>query len=190
MKKILFIILIIVFQIKGFCQKTDFVKIILGNKNNLEITTSLGHIEPSKIYILNTIDKWGETFNVKRDLSKYEVDPYIFSDTTLQYLFTEKEINNLYQRSKIISKKKLTTDSKLSQVVNSFDEINEGFFFSFTQPVYSSNGKYAFIEMTSYYKEKKHQLFNETYFGDSVFVYKYLKGSGWKLFKKQELLLL
>jgi len=66
----------------------------------------------------------------------------------------------------------------------------KGFYFVTTEPVYSSDMKYAFIDLTVFYKDKFKQDLNETYFGTVCIVYKKEQNNKWKKIKVKNHLIL
>ena len=203
MKPLLFILLLF-FWTQVYSQGGDIIKLAFGDKSNFDITTSLHNKKPNKYFVLNTIDKWNSyrfhlKENIKSDsvrniLSADEHHPYnhsyIFKDTVLDRLFSDKEKEWLYQVTQTITPKQLIDGFNEFSLVKSFKTVKNGFFFSTTDAIFSSDKQFAFIDITTYRKDKETKELNDSYFAAILLIYQNIKGKGWTRIKKLNYLIL
>ena len=65
-----------------------------------------------------------------------------------------------------------------------------GFFFSVTDPIFTQDKQYAFIDIITYKKDKETEKLNYAYFGTTLIIYQNIKGKGWTRIKKRDYLIL
>ena len=201
--KTLIFISVLFFATKSFSQNADIIQLAFKDTISFDITKSLGDKEPSTFYVLATTDKWnGYRFklseNIKSDsvrqiLMTDEHHPYnhsyLFKDTALDKLFPDDEKEYLYEQTQILQQRQLESCNQFN-VVKSFKDVKDGFFFSITDPVFTDDKKFAFVELTTYYKSKNTKEFRETYFGTTLLIYENIEHKGWTRIKKQDHLML
>src|SRR4029079_12840865 len=120
-------------------------------------------------YVLDKTDKWNTyRFHLDEDLTSDSVrkrlehdehspynHSYIFSDTVIDKLFSESEKHRMYKIAQTIRPRQFVHTFKLFKPIKSFDTAKYGFFFSVTDPVFTQNKQYAFVDMITYKKEKE-----------------------------------
>ena len=154
--------------------------------------------------MLSSTDKW-ETCrffindNIKSDSVRKAIandehhhynDCYIFKDPVLDKLFSDNEKVHLFQSAQSIKSRTLTNGGNYLVLIKSFKEAKKGFFFTVTDPVFSTDNQFAFIEIISHKKANETKEFNDTYFGRTFLIYQNVKGKGWARIKKIEFLIL
>lgn len=189
---------------KLFSQDNGLIKLAFADKSNFEITTFLDNRKPVVYYVLNKTRKW-EThrFHLEEDLTsdsvrtKLENDEhsyynhtYVFKDAFLDSLFDKAERQHLYKRAKSIGSRTLTDTFKVFSLIKSFGAAKNGFFFSVTDPVFTRDKQYAFIDIIAYKKDEEAEDLNAAAFGITLLVYKYTKEKGWSRIRKRDHLIL
>ena len=187
-----------------YSQTDEIISLAFRDSENFSITTSLGNRGPGKYYLLSTTDHWrGQRFqlpeNLRSDsvlkaLSKNEHHPYnhsyIFKDQTLDELFSKSEKQYLYDESQKKKQRQLTKVPSGTTLLKSFKKAKNGFIFSITDPIFSSNKEFAFIDITVYYKENETDELNEAAFGTTILIYENKAGKGWTRIRKIDHLIL
>ncbi len=114
---------------------------------------------------------------------------YLFRNATLDKLISDTEKKSLQKRAGMLKRKRIALkEEKYLTVVSPMNII--GFYFVTTEPVFTSDMKYAFIDMTVFYKDDLKQKLNDTYFGTICVVYKKQRDNKWKKSKTQSHLIL
>ena len=183
----LIVIGFLVFWTKLHSQEPDFIKLIFKDKNNLKMTGAF-HQYPLKIFVLAKPTSWNiDRFILNKQSKRHAEakDPYLFSDTSLNNLFSEKEKDYLAQRSADAAEGNLSTPDKTIHFIRSPKDL-PGYFFLMTNPIYTSDSAFAFVDMYVYYKEKINSDPDKSYYGSILFIYKNSHEAGWTLVKKVE----
>lgn len=115
---------------------------------------------------------------------------YIFRDSVLDRLFSEKEKEYLYRQSGLHSGSHLLPASHAYTLYNRFEQLPNGFFFTCTQPVFSQDGQYCFIDLEVLDKTEETAAFDEAYYGTILLIYKKDGAGAWKRWKKIDRLIL
>lgn len=192
--KHLFSILLLFFSITSFCQDEEIYKLTFSDTSNFRLTTYLNHQRPKNIFILDTTQQWyserfwldGLDTKSPQELKEMERDEhhpynfaYLFRDSVLNRLISNNEKKSLRIKAEIIKSKKIDLKGKSYTTVTSSGNI-KGFYFVTTEPLFTSDMKYAFIDLVVFYKDKPKQDMNETYFGHICVVYQKEPGNSWK----------
>lgn len=186
MKPILTITFLL-FGITCFSQDSGLHKLIFMDKSNFDITTRFEDKMPTVFYVLNNTEKWNTfRFHMDEDISsesvrkKLENDEhsaynhsYLFSDTILQMLFADTVKQHLYQVAKSMKPRLLVDTFKVFKLINSFNNAKNGFFFSVTDPIFTKDKQYAFIDITTYKKDNETEGLNFASFGTTLLIYQY-----------------
>jgi len=202
--RLLTFITFLLFWTKSFSQDSGIIKLAFSDKSNFDITTRLDNKKPTVFYVLNKTDKWNTyrfhldedltSDSVRKKLERDEHSPYnhsyIFRDTLFDRLFTEMEKQHFYRLAQSIKPRQLADTFKLFKLINSFDAAKDGFFFSVTDPIFTQDKQYAFIDITTYKKDKETEELNYAYFGMTLLIYQNIKGKGWTRIKKLDYLIL
>lgn len=202
--RLLTTITLLLFLTQCFSQDKGLIKLACKDKSNFDITTRLDEKKPTVYYVLNKTDKWNAyRFHLDEDLTsdsvrkKLESDEhspynysYIFSDTALDRLFRKTEKQHLYRVAQSMQPRQLTDTFKVFKLIKSFNAAKNGFFFSVTEPIFTQDNQYAFIDITTYKKDKETEELNYAYFGTTLLIYQNIKGKGWTRIKKRDYLIL
>jgi hypothetical protein len=203
MKK-LFVILTLLLATKIFGQTEEVYRFTFSDKSNFKLTTLLDHKLPKTFFIIDTTDAWNsnrfwltdfddkEKEQVIKSIQNDEHHPYfnsyLFSDTVLNKLFSDKEKQQLCDQSKTLKSKPIHLNGSNYKTITSSKNI-KGFYFVTSEPIISDDKKFAFIDLTVFYKESYKQSLNETYFGTIGIVFQ-RQGKSWKRIVKKDWLIL
>ena len=202
--KHLMLISVLFFWAQAYSQDNDIIKLAFKDKSNFDITTKLNNKKPDRYFVLSMTDNWnGNRFRLKENLKSDSVRKklsgdehhpynysYIFKDTILDKLFSDNEKEHLFQLSQTTNPRQLTHGLNGFSITESFKTAKNGFFFSVTDPIFSSDGQYAFLDITTYKKEKETKDLNDAYFGTTFLIFNNIKGQGWTRIKKIDYLIL
>ncbi|SHG07519.1 hypothetical protein [Flavisolibacter ginsengisoli] len=202
--RLLTIITLLLYWTQCFSQDNGLIKLAFKDKSNFDITTRLDNKKPTVYYALNKTDKWNTyRFHLDEDLTsdrvrkKLESDEhspynhsYLFSDTALDRLFSNTEKQHMYRVAQSITPRELADTFKVFRLIKSFNAAKNGFFFSVTDPIFTQDKQYAFIDITTFKKDKETEELNYAYFGTTLLIYQNIKGKGWTRIKKRDYLIL
>lgn len=197
-EKICLLISAFFFICQGYSQNDEIIRLVFNDKSNFDITTYLGDAKPMKYYVLKTTDKWNSyRFHLNENIKSESVQKrlqadehsqynstYIFKDKMLDRIINDNEKEKLFQMTRSVKPRQLKDGLKKIILIKSFEAARNGFFFSMTDPIFSTDEKFAFIDITIYKKEEDTKELRETYFGTTFLIYQHVKGQGWKRFKK------
>ncbi len=202
--RLLTTISVLLFCTQCFSQANGLINLVCKDRSNFDITTRFDNKKPNVYYVLNKTDKWNtyrfylnedlSSETVRKQLERDEHSPYnhsyIFRDTTLDRLFSHTEKQYLYRFAKSMKPRQLTGTFKVFKLIKSFNAARNGFFFSMTDPIFNQDKQYAFVDITTYKKDKETEELNDAYFGTSLLIYQNIKGKGWIRIKKIDYLIL
>lgn len=202
--RLLSTILLLLFWKTSFSQDNTIIKLAFSDKTNFDITTSFGDKTPIVFYVLKTTNEWGKyrfhldehltSDSVRKSLEYDEHSPYnhsyIFRDTVLDKLFSENEKLRMYKLTQTIKPRQLTDTLKQFKLIKSFNDARYGFFFSVTDPIFTQDNQYAFVDIITFKKNKETENINYAYFGTTLLIYQNIKGKGWTRIKKRDHLIL
>jgi hypothetical protein len=202
--RILTFITLLFFSTRCFSQDETIISLAFRDKSNFDITTFLDNKKPTAYYVLNKTDKWNTyRFHLDEDLTsdsvrkKLEQDEhsyynhsYIYKDTVVDRLFSHLEKQHLYGLAQSIQPRQLVDTFKVFKLIKSFDPAKNGFFFSVTDPIFTQDKRYAFIDITTHKKDKETLDLNYAYFGMTLLIYENIEGQGWTRIKKFDYLIL
>ena len=187
-----------------FGQTEEIYRLTFSNKNNFKLTTLLDHKMPKTLFIIDTTETWNsnrfwltdfddnDKEKVIKDIQNDEHHPYfhsyLFSDTGLNKLFTDKAKKELSIKSKKIKSKRIALNGSNYKTISSSKNI-KGYYFVTSEPFFSDDKRFAFIELTVYYKDNYKQLLNETYFGTIAVVFQ-KQSNTWEVVAKKDWLIL
>lgn len=187
-----------------FSQSNEIYALTFGDISNFSITTSLGHTKPQKIYIIDTTQPGGtvnfwlpeldnKTPELIQSWERDEHHPYnhsyLFKDPALDKLIDNNEKKHLRKISSSLAPRKISLKGKNYTTVSSSKKI-KGFYFVVSEPVLTTDKKYAFIGMTVFHKDSLYQHINETYFGTIQIVFEKQGNNTWKKIKVRNYLIL
>lgn len=202
--KLLSTITLLLFWTISFCQDNVIVKLAFSDKTNFDITTSFGDKKPVVFYVLNKTDKWNPyRFHLDKDLTSDSVrqllesdehspynHSYIFKDTMLDRLFSDNEKQRMHKLAQAIKRRQLADSFKIFKLIKSFNSAKYGFFFSVTDPIFTQDKQYAFVDIITFKKDKETKKLNSAYFATTLLIYQNIKGKGWTRIKKRDQLIL
>jgi hypothetical protein len=175
----------------------EILKLAFTDKSNFDITNLLDNKRPDKFFILTTTDKWdacrfhlSEKDMLDRDEHSPYVHSYIFKDTMLNRIINVSEKLHLYELTQTLKPRILTGVFKEFVLIKSFRDVKNGFFFSVTDPIFTTDKQYAFIDIIIYKKDDETKEFNKTYFGHTLLIYQNLRDKEWTRIKKIDYLIL
>jgi len=198
------IITLLVFSTNSFSQDNGIIKLAFRDKSNFDITTLLNNIKPTVYYVLHETDKWNTyrfhldedltSDSVRKQLERDEHSPYnhsyIFKDSLLDQLFSDSEKEHLYRLTQSIKPRQILDTFKVFKLTKSFNTAKKGFFFSVTDPIFTTDKQYAFLDIVTFKKDKETTELNYAYFGTTLLIYKNIKHKGWTRMKKIDYLIL
>ena len=144
-----------------FSQADTFYKIIFENKKNFDIVKILGRRIPKKIILVDSTvlfypkSFWLDNIDLKdekviKEIEEDEHHPfnnvYIFSQKEYDVLISDDEKKYLSQACQKFKSKKIKIAEKKYFTVETTNNL-DGFYFLVSEPVYSSNNQFAFVEV-------------------------------------------
>jgi hypothetical protein len=187
-------ILLLLIGTTCYSQSDEIYRLTFSDTSNFRLTTCLRHNRPAIFFIADTTDRWvtsrfwldGLNESSAEVMRRIENDEhhlynhtYLFRDTTLDKLISDSEKRSLKQKAGLLQSKSIALKGKNFRTVSSTKKLT-GFYFVTTEPVFTSDRKYAFIDLTVFYKENKKQELNDTYFGKICVVYEKQNDNRWK----------
>jgi len=197
-------LLLLLFATTSFCQRDEIYNLAFSDTSNFKLTTYLNHKQPVKIFIIDTTGTWRkerfwlneldkESTHAIKQMQSDEHHPYnhtfLFKDTTLDRLISDNEKKALREKAGAFTPKKIVLKGKNYVTVSSSKNL-KGFYFVTTEPVFTNDTRYAFIDMVVFYKDKLKQDLNGTYFGTICIVYEKQPDNTWKKIKVRNYLIL
>jgi hypothetical protein len=199
-----FVILTLLISTKIFGQTEEIYRLTFSDRSNFKLTTCLQHKLPQTFFILDTTDRWNynrfwlrdfdskDKKSVIKEIESDEHHPYfhsyLFSVTALNRKFSDKTKQKLCNKSKELRSRFLKLNASNYKTISSEKNL-KGFYFVVSEPIFSDDKNFAFIDLTVYYKEKIANPLNETYFGSIAIVFEKQK-NGWKRIAKKDWLFL
>lgn len=191
----------------AFGQAAEIYRLTFSDPTNFSIMNSLSYKKPKTILISNATDSWdytvfwngfvgGETqdqIDVETKTERHEsYDPgYLFRDPQMLEAISTAERKSLRKRTlKPVMAKRITLKGLNCRTVSTTNNI-KGFYVSTTEPIFTSDGRYAFIDLTIFltgYIEIGERTFDD--FGSVTIVYQKQADGKWKKFKKYDYLIL
>lgn len=144
-----------------FSQTDPFYKIIFENEDNFKIIKILDGKIPEKFILVDSTvlfypkSFWLDNLDLKNEKVIKEIDEdehhpfnnvYIFSQKEYNILFSDGEKEYLSKTCQNAKSKKIKITEKKYFTVSNTNKI-KGFYFLVSEPVYSSNTKFAFVEV-------------------------------------------
>jgi hypothetical protein len=202
--RLLLFLLFSIFAINSFAQSDEIYKLTFSDTSNFRITTYLDHKRPTKYFIIDTTGTWRKErfwlnepnpksaqaiIRMERDEHHPYNHTYLFKDTALDVLMNDSEKQSLSQKAEILKSKKIALNGQHYSTVSNSKNI-KGFYFVITEPIFTKDQNFAFIDMIVFYKENRKQDLNETYFGTICVIYEKQPDNKWKKIKLRNHLIL
>jgi hypothetical protein len=187
-----------------FSQESQIIKLVFSDKSNFKITESFGNQRPKNYWVLDKTNTWNASrFHLEEDItidsirkelaqdehSSYN-NTYLFTDSILNQLFNESQKKYLFHLAESKQPRQLTDTFNVFRLIPSFEKARNGFFFSVTDPIFTKDKQYAFIDIATHKKDKATEDLNTSYFGTTLLIYQYFKDKGWIRIKKVDRLIL
>lgn len=202
--RLLLVIFLSFVSLVSYAQRDELIKLALSDSSNFRITTQFDNKMPAVYYVLDTTDRWNTyRFHLDEDLNSdvvrkrlehdehaYYNSSYIFKDTLLNKLFDNSQKAHLYQQTLNIKQRRLTGAFKEFKLIKSFEDAPGGFFFSLSDPLFTSDKRYGFIDIVIYQKTEETMELDETYYAVVLLIYEHIKGKGWTRVAKVDRLIL
>jgi hypothetical protein len=197
MIKIFLSIWIFLFTNSVFSQNEEIYKLTFSDKSNFELMTNFGKEIPKKIFILDTTQQWNsrrfwlenvdlKSAKVLKEIERDDHHPYhhsyLFKDSQLDKLIIENEKLTLSKNSVLMKPKRIHLKGKNFSTIPSAKHIR-GFYIITSEPILTSNKKYAFIDLEVLHKNSKNDELNDSYFGSICVIYERQKNNKWKKIK-------
>lgn len=171
------ICLLLVKSFSSFSQSKEIYDLAFSKKENFELLKIFGGKIPKKFQIMDSttvLDSkifYLENYDLKNPKTIQEINNdehhyyhslYIFSDKTLDQLVEDSEKEKLSKKANLISVKKIKIQGNNYCTIKKSHK--KGFFFIISEPLYSTNGKFAFINIvvkqkSAFPKEYWHEYF-------------------------------
>jgi hypothetical protein len=178
-------------------QEADIIRLVFSERSNFDLTTTFDNDRPATYNLLPATAAWNPyRFHVNEDLSQEGIrkqlerdehhpyaTTYIFRFPLLDTLITNPEKLRLYDLSKTTGQLDITS-SKEYRLVKDFRAASRGYLFTVSQPLFTADKQYAFIDLNTYYKTKETKTLEEASFGTTFLVYHFEAGKGWTRVKK------
>jgi len=188
-------------------QNFDWPAIIFQDTTNFNGVKIFEYSLPAKYVLLRQIDCWPASLlhtdedisdpAVRQRLANTEHHPYqlyLFKARALDTLVTMKERNYLYQASQKLKIPVIPPNPSLYELTDTSHTLSPGFYYSLTPPLFSSDGRFAYINLNIYLKygpweesEKFPQPDPYPYISSvTTLVYRYSTEKGWVKFYQRD----
>ena len=188
----------------AFAQTDEIYRLTFSDTSNFRLTTILDHKMPKAFVIIDTTEAWNSNRFWLKDfdgkskaivIKKIQHDEhhpyfhtYFFSDSTLDSIFPDQTKRQFAEKSRSFRSRKVKLQGENYKTVSSSNKV-KGFYFVISEPMFSDDKNFAFLDMTVFYKENGRQSFNETYYGSIALVFQKI-GNTWKRIGKKDWLIL
>lgn len=187
-----------------FSQESLIIKLVFSDRTNFKITESFGNQRPKNYRVLVKTNTWNASrFHLEEDLAIDSVrkelendehssynNTYLFTDSLLNQLFNESQKKYLFHLAESKPPRQLTDTFSVFRLIPSFEKAKYGFFFSVTDPIFTQDKQYAFIDIATHKKDKETADLNTSYYGTTLLIYQYFNDKGWIKIKKVDRLIL
>lgn len=203
MRQFLFLSFLIISSI-CYSQEDLIIKLAFSDKSNFDITQKFGHKRPKNYWVLNKTVSWNaDRFHLEEDITNDSIrkelekdehsaynNTYLFTDSILNQLFNESQKRHLFHLAEAKQPRQLNDTFKVFRLIPSFEKAKTGFFFSLSDPIFTQDKQYAFIDIATHRKDKETEDLNSSYFGTTLLIYQYFTNKGWIRIKKVDRLIL
>jgi hypothetical protein len=203
MRQFLFLSFLIISSI-CYSQEDLIIKLAFSDKSNFDITKTFGHKRPKKFWVLNNTVSWNtDRFHLEEDINNDSIrkalekdehsaynNTYLFTDSILNQLFNESQKRQLFYLAEAKHPRQLIDTFKVFRLIPSFEKVRNGFFFSLSDPIFTQDKQYAFIDITTHRKDNETEDLNSSYFGTTLLIFQYFTNKGWIRIKKVDRLIL
>lgn len=185
-------------------QSAEIYHLTFSDTSNFRLTTLMDRKMPKFFFIISTTQTWdGNRFWLKdfdnkqknavvQQIQHDEHHPYfhsyLFANQTLDALIPDSTKQQLRNKSQTFKRKKISLSGRNFKTISSSSTLT-GFYFVTSEPLISDDKRFAFIDMTVFYKENIQQALNETYFGSIALVFQKIDGKWIRIAKEDWLIL-
>ena len=189
------LIYLIFLMIGNFCfsQTDELYKIIFENEENFRILKILNGKIPKKFILVDsTVTFYPKSFwldinlkdeKVMKEIKDDEHHPYnnvyIFSQNEYNNLFSDDEKKYLSNVSENAKSRKIKITEKKYFTVDVTKKV-KGFYFLISEPIYTSNNKFAFVEVDIKQKSTFSGEITDDYFGVLKIIFEKDENGIWK----------
>lgn len=200
------LLILLVSAVGASGQQNEIYRLTFSDPTNFDIMNSLSHKQPRTILISNMTDSWdytvfwngfvgGETqdqIDQETKTSRHEsYDPeYLFRDPQISKAVSIAERKSLRKRTLIPSVREISLKGPNYHTIASIENVKD-FCVSTTEPIFTSDGCYAFIKVAIYFGG--HYKIDGVWYGDFgsvTLVYEKRPNGKWKKYKKFDHLIL
>ena len=183
MKQFITLLLLLIAS-SSYSQENEIYRLAFSDSSNFSLTTSFGHEQPAKLLIIDTTATWNTkrfwlkelAKNPTQTINQIERDEhhpynliYLFKDSTLNKIIQDNEKKSLSRNAEKLPSRKIAIHGENYATIPSPEYIN-GFYFLTTAPLFTSDQKFAFIDITVIRKNNV-QDHDAIYFGSISLVY-------------------
>ncbi|OYU56360.1 MAG: hypothetical protein CFE25_03725 [Chitinophagaceae bacterium BSSC1] len=198
------VLLFLIIRSICYSQEDLIIKLAFSDKSNFDITQKFGHTRPKKYWVLNKTNSWNATrFHLEEDITNDSIrkeleqdehsaynNTYLFTDSILNQLFNESQKRHLFHLAEAKQPRQLIDTFKIFSLIPSFEKARNGFFFSISDPIFTQDKQYAFIDIVTHRKDNETEDLNSSYFGTTLLIFQHFRDKGWKRIKKVDRLIL
>ena len=156
MKNLIYLLFLISFS--AISQSKELYDLAFLKKENFELLKIMDDKIPKKFLIIDSTIVWQpKTFylenidlkdpkvieEINKEEYHYYHSLYLFTDKTLDLLIEDNEKKKLSEKANLISSKKIQIQGSNYNSIKKFDK--KGFYFLVSEPLYSTNEKFAFL---------------------------------------------
>jgi len=194
--KLLSFLLLLAFP--SVAQSDEIYRLTFSDTTNFSVMNHLGYTRPNNIVFLDTTQAWdytvfwnkfvgGETpeqIEIETTTSRHEsYDPeYLFRDSLMIKAISLAERKALRKKTLTFEPKRLSLKGPNYRTISSSQNV-KGFYVGTTAPVFSTDGRYAFINLAIYVNDDDPYAAYWVNFGSVTIVYQKQSGGRWKKFK-------
>ena len=187
---ILFTILtLILFLRQANGQDAGFVDLIFRNPNELEFTVTVGQETRSRFFLLSQASAWSPDRFILHHNSARGLDTsamlYLFTDSALNALISDNEKRHLMNQAMALVPRKVTNTYKTIKLADTLHKPNNSYIYQLTEPIYTLDSTYAFIDAAIYFPNEADISFHQAYEAQMFFIFKRSNNSKWELIRKK-----
>lgn len=221
MKPFAFILLFIFPAFAAPAQRAEIIDMALKDTSNFRVMKVLLRKLPSEMILLETTSKWNtdafylDSIDLDNPLVKAQMDSgtyakynkrflntyadpyrevYLFREGELASRVSSAERKKLKERAQGQPISKIKLSGRHYHTIPDYHQVDAGYFMTMAEPVFSTDGQFAFISFDVYFKDADTDAMVDTefkdaaedirmaqyYFGDVVIAYEKQQDNSWK----------
>ena len=202
MRKLLFLLTAFISYQCGWSQKDQLIKLALSDISNFEVMSffSQGEKMPKRFYVFDSTTYWPNNRfymeGLKGNEAKWARDEhhpynfrYLFKDSLLNTMFPDAEKKALSAKAAAQKQRRIQVRTPIASAIPSYRSIQSGFIVRATDPVYSSDSVYAFLNFSILEKRNKPHEMNHAYHSTVCVIYR-KENRQWKKWNLQKRVIL